>query len=513
MIKNKKLLSVLSTVLMLGVIITGCGGGGEDKGSGSTKDTLIVAQGADAKSLDPHASNDSPSSRVLKQINETLVYQDEKMELKPGLAESWEQLDDITYEFKLKKGVKFHNGEELKASDVKFTILRALESPSVSHIVGSIDPAKLEIVDDYTIKISTKEPFASLLAHLAHPSSSILSEKAVTESGENYGQNPVGTGAFKFVKWNTGDSIELTVFEDFHGEAPKYKNLTFRAIAEATNRTIELEAGTVDISYDILPSDMNRIEESEELELYKAVNLSTNYIGFNMNKEPFNNLKVRQAINHALDKESIIEAVLQGSGSVAKGPIGPNVFGVNQDLDSYKYDVDKAKALLAEAGYPNGFKTTIWTNDSAVRMDICTILQNQLKQIGIEVEVKVVEWGAYLAGTAKGEHDMFILGWTTVTGDADYGLYSLFHSSQFGDAGNRTFYSNDKIDELLDLGRKSVNPEERVKAYKEVQEIVNDEAPWVFLYNAEYLDGARSNVKGFIQHPAGHHLLRTVYFE
>ena len=146
-------------------------------------------------------------------------------------------------------------------------------------------------------------------------------------------------------------------------------------------------------------------------------------------------------------------------------------------------------------------------------MDICTILQNQLKAIGIEVEVKVVEWGAYLDGTAKGEHDMFILGWTTVTGDADYGLYSLFHSSQFGDAGNRTFYANDKIDELLELGRSSVDPDERVKAYQEVQEIVNDEAPWVFLYNAEYLDGARSNVKGFIQHPAGHHLLITVYFE
>ncbi len=513
MIRNKKLLSVLSTVLALGIILTGCGGGGTDKGTGAGKDTLIVAQGADAKSLDPHASNDQPSSRVVKQINETLVYQDEKMELKPGLAESWKQLDPLTYEFKLKKGVKFHNGEEFKASDVKFTLLRALESPSVGHIVESIDPAKIEIVDEYTIKIGTKEPFASLLAHLAHPSSSMLNEKAVKAGDKDYGQKPVGTGAFKFVKWTTGDSIELTAFEDYHGDKPKYKNLTFRAISEATNRTIELETGGVDISYDILPSDMKRVEENDKLTLHKAVNLSTNYIGFNMKKEPFNNVKVRQAINHALDKESIVEAVLQGSGSVAKGPLGPNVWGVNDKLTSYDFNVDKAKALLAEAGYPNGFKTTIWTNDSAIRMDICTILQNQLKQIGIEVEVKVVEWGAYLDGTAKGEHDMFILGWTTVTGDADYGLYSLFHSTQFGDAGNRTFYANTKVDELLVKGRVSVDKTERQKAYAEVQEIVNSEAPWVFLYNAQYLDGARANVKGFVQHPAGHHLLKDVYFE
>ena len=517
--KNKKLIILLSMILAFSLAVVGCsstGGnepttGEQPAGETPTKDTLVVAQGADAKTLDPHASNDSPSSRVIKQINETLVVQNENMELEPGLAESWEKIDDLTFEFKLKQGVKFHNGEELKASDVKFTLSRAKESANVGHIVGAIDT--IEIVDDYTVRIATAEPFAPLLAHLAHPGSSILNEKAVTDAGDDYGQQPVGTGVFKFVKWTSGDSIELTRNDEYHGEKAKVKNLTFRNIAENTNRTINLETGEIDIAYDVLPSDMSRIEEHEDLTLYRAVNLSTTYIGFNAQKKPFDDVRVRQAINYAVDVESIIGAVMQGVGEQANGPLGPNVWASNQSLEPYGHDVEKAKALLAEAGYADGFKTSIWTNDNKTRMDIAEIVQNQLKAVNIEAEVQVVEWGAYLDGTARGEHDMFILGWTTVTGDADYGLYALYHSSQFGDAGNRTFYGNERVDELLDKARVAVDPAERETLYLEAQQIIRDEAPWIFLYSGEYLDGARANVGGFVQHPAGHHDLKSVYFK
>ena len=514
MIKNKKVLTLLSMMIVLVLVAVGCGStdnGGNANAPAEVKDALIVAQGADAKTLDPHASNDSPSSRVIKQINETLVVQNESMELEPGLAESWEKIDDLTFEFKLKQGVKFHNGEELKASDVEFTLLRAKESANVGHIVGAIET--IEIIDDYTVRIATAEPFAPLLAHLAHPGASILSEKAVTDAGDDYGQAPVGTGAFKFEKWTNGDSIELIRFDEYHGELPKIKNLTFRNIAEATNRTINLETGEIDIAYDILPSDLSRIEEDENLELYRAVNLSTTYIGFNAQKKPFDDVRVRQAINYAVDVESIIGAVMEGVGEQANGPLGPNVWGSNQSLEPYGYEVEKAKALLAEAGYADGFKTTIWTNDNKTRMDIAEIVQNQLKAVNIEAEVQVVEWGAYLDGTARGEHDMFILGWTTVTGDADYGLYALYHSSQFGDAGNRTFYGNERVDELLDKARVAVDTAEREALYLEAQQIIRDEAPWIFLYSGEYLDATRANVGGFVQHPAGHHYLAPVYFK
>lgn len=519
-IMKRKLMSIAALLTAGMLVLTACGGGsnsggGESGGGGegAAKTELIVAQGADAKSLDPHGTNDQPSSRVMRQIYETLVDQNEKMELLPGLAESWEQVDDSTYQFNLKKGVKFHNGEEFKASDVKFTMERALESANVGHIVEAIDKAKIEVVDDYTIKIGTKEPFAPLLAHLAHTGASILNEKAVTEAGEDYGQNPVGTGPFKFESWATGDSIVLVRNDEYHRDPAKLTKVTFRAIPEDTNRTIELETGGVDIVYDISPNDIEKVESNEKLTLVRDASLSTGYIGFNCAKAPFDNVKVRQAINTALDTESIINTVYKGVGSPAKGPLTPQVWASNQNLEPYGFDVEKAKALMAEAGYADGFKTTIWTNENPQRMAVAEVVQNQLKAIGIETEVKVMEWGAYLDGTAKGEHDMFILGWVTVTGDPDYGLFPLFHSSTFGDAGNRTFYSTPKVDELLEKGRFSVDPAEREAAYMEVQQIVRDDAPWVFMNYGENISGTASNVKGFMQHPAGHYRLYPVYFE
>jgi len=513
MIKSKKILALLSMMIVLVLVTVGCGNSDGSVSADGVRDTLVIAQGADAKTLDPHGSNDNPSSRVIKQINETLVVQDESMELQPGLAESWDKIDELTFEFKLKQGVKFHNGEELKASDVKFTLLRALESPNVGHIVGAINKDGIEIVDDYIIRISTKEPFAPLLAHLAHTGASILNEKAVTEIGDDYGQNPIGTGPFKFESWVNGDEINLVRFEEYHGEAAKVQKVKFRNISEATNRTINLETGEIHIAYDIIPTDIRRVEEDKNLTLMRQENLSTTYIGFNVQKKHLSDVRVRQAINHAIDVESIIEAVMQGVGEKASGPLGPNVWASNQDLEPYEHNVEKAKELMKEAGLENGFKTSIWTNDNKTRMDISEIVQNQLKQINIEAEVKVVEWGAYLDGTAKGEHDMFILGWGTVTGDPDYGLYALFHSSQFGDAGNRTFYANSNVDELLQKARVSVDAAEREALYLEAQEIIRDDAPWIFLNNSENVDGLRSDVKGFVQHPAGHHRLGSVYFE
>jgi peptide/nickel transport system substrate-binding protein len=528
---NKKLLAMIISSVMAVSILAGCSSSEtpppatETPGTetpaeptdpaepGEVKDTLVVGMGADANSLDPHATNDQPSSRITKQIYETLVNQNEMMELEPGLAETWDQIDELTFEFNLKQGVKFHNGEEFTAKDVEFTILRALESPHIGHIVGAIDPEGIEIVDDYTIRISTKDPFAPLLAHFAHTATGILNEKAVTESGEDYGQNPVGTGPFKFANWVTGDKIELDRNDEYHGEPAKVAHLVFRNIADNTTRTIELESGGVDIAYDVQPTDVTRVEENADLTLLRDINLSTTYIGFNANKEPYDDVKVRQAINYALDMDTIVEVVYSGVGEPSKGPLGPNVWASNRDLEEYGFDLDKAKELMAEAGLADGFKTTIWTNDNQQRMDIAEIVQNQLKEINIEAEVKVIEWGSYLDGTANGEHDMFILGWVTVTGDPDYGLYALFHSGQHGAAGNRTFYSNDRVDELLDAARVSADPDVREAAYKEAQEIIREEAPWIFTWTGENLTGTRSNVKGFTQHPAGHHKLVGVYFE
>jgi peptide/nickel transport system substrate-binding protein len=523
---KKRKLILLSLVLAIAMLITACGGGapapapenGEANGetpapAPSTEETLIVAQGADPVSLDPHATNDQPSSRVMAQIYERLVVQTEEMELEPGLAESWESIDDNTFEFKLREGVMFHNGEELKASDVEFTLLRALESTFIGHIVGAIDPEGIEIVDDYTIRISTTEPFAPILAHLAHTASSILNEKAVTEGGEDYGQSPVGTGPYQFDSWMTGDRVELVRFEDYHGTPANIARVVIRNVPENANRAIEVETGGAHIAYDIAPTDISRIEDNDDLIMLRTPNFSTTYVGFNCEKAPFDDVRVRQAINYAVNMDAIVEAVYRGAGSPSKGPLGPNVWASNQNLEPYGYDVERAKELMAEAGYADGFSTTIWSNENQQRIDIAEILQNQLREIGITAEAQVLEWGAYLDGTAAGEHDMFILGWVTVTGDPDYGLYALFHSGQHGAAGNRTFYTNARVDELLDLGRVSVDADAREAAYLEAQELIRDDAPWIFTWTGEELTATRDNITGFKNHPAGHHKLFTVSFQ
>lgn len=505
---KKKVLLVVG-LLMAMLMLVACGGS-KESAKAEVRDTIIVGNGADAKSLDPHASNDNPSSRITAQIYDRLAEFDDNSVPQPSLAESWEQPDNLTTIVKLRKGVKFHNGEELKSSDVKFTIDRMMVSPQVHHIIESID--RVEIVDDYTVKIITKIPYAPLLNHLAHNATAILSEKAVKEAGASYGQNPIGTGPYKFVSWASGDRIVLEAFpEYFKGETP-VKNLVFRSIVEETNRTIGLETGELDIIYDIQGLDKTKLKDDPKYTYIEEAGVSMTYLGFNLRKAPFDNPKVREAISYAINQQPIIDTVFIGGAVASDSIIGPRLFAYHP-VEKYEYNVEKAKELLKEAGYENGFKTKIWINDNPVRRDIAVILQDQLKQIGIDVAVETLEWGAYLDGTARGEHDMFILGWGTVTRDPDYGITALVSSKTHGGAGNRTFYSNPKVDELLDLGRAELNVEKRKEIYKEVQEAIRKELPMYMIAYPTYNVITKKDVKNFKFELATAHRLYGVKIE
>jgi len=474
--------------------------------------TLTVAQGSDIVSLSPHNTNDQPSARVMRQIYDTLVVQTEELELVPGLAESWNQVDDVTWDFAIRPGVMFHNGDPLTASDVAFTLNR-LRDPATgapaAFLVGFI--SSVEAVDDMTVRIVTNGPFVPMLSHLAHTATSILNERAVTEAGEDYGTAVVvGTGPFRFVSWEVASQVILERNDDWWGGDVGPERVVFRAIVEGTVRAIELEAGAIDIAYALEPRDALRARTNADLTMAEIETLTTSYIGFNAQKAPFDDVRVRQAINHAVDAETIVDVLLEGFGFPATSPISSQVFGSNPDLEAYDFDPERARQLLADAGLAGGFSTTLWTNDNPVRIQIAEIVQAQLADIGINVDVQVLEWSTYLADTAAGAHDMFILGWVTVTADADYGLYALFHSSNFGSAGNRTFWSSDRLDELLDLGRRTVDQDERLAIYYEAQEIINAEAPWIFLNTSIEANATRANVTGFVPHPAGHHRLYNV---
>ena len=507
----KKKFWLLVAMVLSVLFLVACGGDPDKKSdagaAGGKRDTLVIGMGADAKSLDPHASNDNPSSNVRVQIYDRLMDLDDDGVPQPMLAESWERPDDTTIIFHLRKGVKFHNGDEMKASDVKFSLERALKSPEVSHILTGIK--SVDVVDDYTVKVTTEKPMAAILNNLSHTTIAILSEKATTEAGDKFGQNPIGTGPYKFVSWQSGDRITLEAFPDYwRGEAP-IKNIVFRNIVEETNRTIGLETGELDVIYEIFGMDKTKLKEDDRFNFIEGPQVSMTYLGFNMKKAPYDNPKVREAISYAIDQKPIIDTVFLGGGEAANSIIGPNIWGY-YDVEKYTQDIAKAKALLAEAGYPNGFKAKIWVNDNPVRRDTAVILQDQLKQIGIDLTIETVEWAAFLDGTARGDHEMYLLGWGTVTRDPDYGMYELISSSTMGAAGNRSFYSNPEVDKLLEAGKTELDPEKRKEIYKEIQEIVRKDLPMYMIVYPLNNVVTKKDIKNFKLDPANAHRLYGV---
>lgn len=523
--KNK--LWLLLTVLSMTLLLFACNND-KDSDSGNSEGgggDLIIAELSDAQSLDPHGSNDIPSSNVAANIYEQLVSRDAEGNLIPFLATSWEQKDELTWEFKLKDGVVFHDGEKFNAEAVKKNLDR-IRDPEIgsprAYLFEMITDVK--VIDDLTVQIVTEYPFSPLLAHLTHPGGGMISPKAIEadyeamksssdgKAGSYINQNPTGTGPFKFVSWEPGTQIKLERFKDYSGpgKAAKVDTVTFKVVPESGTRIAELESGYAHIIGTVEPGQVEKVNSLSNASVNETPAASITYIGFNLKKEPFNNKLVRQAISKAVDRKSLIEGIYEGHGVEAISPMSPGVFGYTDDLPSMEYNIEEAKKLLAEAGYANGFKTTIWTNDNPARQNVAIVLQEELKKLNIELNIEVLEWGSYLEKTAAGEHDMFILGWSNSTLDADNGLYALFHSSQQGEAGNRTFYASDKVDELLVQGRQEADPDKRAAIYKEVLQNLAEDAPVANVLHPSYLIGVSNDVSGFRISQDGIYQLRDV---
>lgn len=516
--KTWKKIAALSLAAMTVISIAGCSknsgtgetkpGSSENTGAAEYKDTLIWAQGADVTSLDPHQGKETPAVEVTDQIFDTLTNVNlETGEVEPSIAESWEQTSDTSYTFHIRQGIKFHDGSELKAEDVKFSLERAINSAAVSYIVDFID--NVEVVDEYTVNVNLKEPYAPALRNLSVPFSAIVPKAVVEADEEGFKMHPIGSGPYEFVDRKQGDSVTLKAFADYwEGEAPT-ANLVMKVIPEAAQRTIALENGEIDLAYDILPNDIKKVEENAGLKLYDAPSLSCWYLSMNMNQEHFKNQKVRDAINYAIDRQLIIDTIASGSGEAADGMLAPLVFGYH-DNEDYEYNPELAKELLAEAGYPNGFSTSIWVNDSQTRVEVCSAIQAMLQDIGIECSLEVLEFGSFISKTSAGEHEMAYFGWTTSTVDADYTYYSLEHSSQQGAAGNRSFINDPEVDRLVEAGRTTSDEGERAKIYEELAvklREINNNAP---IYYSNTTAGSSVKVEGFNMDPNGYHKLHTV---
>lgn len=540
-LKKQKIWWLAALLLAFTLVLAACAGDGEpteepadsgdsedetsesEDGNGDGGGDLVISIGSDIVSLSTHGSNDVPSSNVGENIYETLTKLDENQEVQPGLA-TWEEVDETTWDFSIEEGVTFHDGAELNAEVVKTNFDRLVDEEIASPRAFLLEAVEsVEVVDEFTLRINLLYPYAPLLANLAHSGTGIMSptvieedKKQLEEGGDvdtYINQNPAGTGPFKFESWTPGESVVLTNNEDYWGEPAKLDSVTFKVISEQSARIAELETGVSHVADAIGPNNVSRVDGTDGASVLQEPSVSLAYVGFNVQKEPFDDVKVRQAISMAINKEEIIEGVYNGLGIPAVGPLAPPVFGYDESVSGIDHDIEAAKELLAEAGYEDGFETTIWTNDNEQRVDTAVTVQAQLKEIGIDVQIEELEWGAFLERTANGEQDMFILGWSVVTSDADYGMYPLFHSSAVGETGNRSFLENEELDKLLDDARKETDPEVRQALYSEAQELLVELAPMLYLNHQEYILGVSDKVKDFNIDAQGIYQIKQAYIE
>ncbi len=501
-------LSLLLAGVMVMATLAGCGGKTGTEGNAAApegtstpvKKEIVVAQSSDIKVLDPHDCNQVASFAAIRQIFGSLVVFDQNMKIVGDLATEWTSLSPTEWEFKLRKGVKWHDGTEFTAKDVKFSIERQQSMPKMKHLVSSI--TEVQIVDDYTVRLKTAAPDGTLLINLAGSATRMVPEKAVTEMGAKFAEQPVGTGPMKFVEWVQGEKLVLEKNKDYYEDTSQFVDrITFKGIPEGTSRTIALETGEVDLIVGVEATDKEKIQENTKLALYESELPRVEYVGMNTTKAPFDNTLVRQAISYAIDKDAINTVANNGRCKVANTVVGPSTLGYNGDLKLYPYSPEKAKALLAEAGFPNGFSTTIWASGD-VRNRIAQIVQSNLAEIGVKVDIELLETSAYLERTGAGEHSMCVLAWEA-NGDGDLAMYPQFHSSKHGAAGNRSFYTNADVDKMLDEARVTVDLEKRSQLYKEAQAVVMGDAPWVPLYFPTMDIATQADLKGLEMHPTG----------
>ena len=472
--------------------------------------TLIIAQGTDPVSLDPHDVTDSPSATVTSHIYETLFELTEEGEVVPHLVEDFEFSEDgLTLSMTLRDGVTFHDGTPLTAQIVADSMERFLDEENAFTFRFLLAPiAEIEVTGDLSLEFSLNEPFAPLLAHLTHSTTAIVLPSAVEEFGEDFGENPVGTGPFQFESWDRGSRVDLTRYEDYWGDPAGVEGVAFLAVPENTTRMAMVESGEAHVAVRVPPQDIARLDALDDVTVENVSSVRTIYIYFNHNIEPFTDPLVRQAVNHAVDNHEIAEFVAGGAVRPSDAAIAPGIFGYTS-VGEYEYDPERARELLAEAGYPDGFSTTLYSPTGRYLQDIqiAEAIQSQLAEVGIDATLETLEWSAYLETTSRpaeeNEVPMALLGWGTVTGDADYGLFALFHTSEHVPAGsNRAFYSNPEVDRLLEEARTNTDPQQREELYAEALQIIHDDAPWLFLHSETQLVAVNDAVEGLIIHPS-----------
>ena len=532
----KKLLTLILCLAMVLTVFVGCsstpateegasasGDAAQGEAADSEyKDTLVYALNTDVQSLDPQIQNDTTSEQVVKMLYNTLLKFEDDGTVVGDLAESWSVSEDkLTWTFNLKQGVKFHNGKELTSADVKATFDRALNAEAgglrTTEIIKMF--TAVEAPDPYTVTITTDGPYGPMESLMCNMSLGIMDADYIEQYGLDLGtsvEGENGTGPFKVVSWERDQEIVVERFDDYFGTPAKLKTVVYTVIPEAASRVIALETGEVDVIDKPTNEDLERLEaDTENFTVLRKPTISQRLFRFGCNDPIISNTKVRQAIVYAIDRQAIIDALFTGSAYPSTAPLAPVTFGYS-DLGEIEQDLELAKSLLAEAGYPDGFDTKIVTTERYQNgIELAEIISQQLAEIGINAEIEVWEWSALSAswnGITADEFDqpIFIMGAGPSMRDADGGLRGLYTTSETG-LNDRTygFYSNAEVDALIEQGMQETDQQKRVEIYKEAMEILYREDPVAFwLFDMYGLAITSSKVEGVTLSP-----ISTITFE
>ena len=522
MLKKKVLTIPVALTLFLSLILTGCGSAATSNSNqqATNGQPLVIAMGADNTGLDPETVMNNESGYIMAAIyNELVEYKSGSTDIAPGLADSWDiSSDGLTYTFHLHQGIKFQDGTPFNADAVVAWLDRLLnkENPNyyakrpgidsyVDFTFHGVDIYKK--LDDNTVQIHMTKPNAEFLNSLAMVWMGVTSPAAVEKYGQDFYKHPVGTGPFKFVEWVPNDHVTLDANTDYWKGKPKLSKLIYRVIPESSVRVMELQKGTVDVLADVSPADSITLKGVNTVSLIEQPGLMVNGVALPTQVKPFNDPRVRQALNYAIDKDNINKFLFKDLATTMNSPLPPTEWSYDKSLPGYPYNVDKAKQLLNEAGYPNGFDATLYVYPNPRSYnpvggpDLGQALQSDLKKIGVNITLQQLEWGAFLAKVrSKDFSDMALAGWTGDNGDPDNFLDALWGSDQIP-SGNEAHYSNKDLDAVLGQALATTDHNQRVTLYEKGQKIIMDDAPWIFLNYSTVIRATSTKVHGMVLNP------------
>ena len=452
----------------------------------------VIAVASNFTSLDPYDANDTLSQAVAKSFYQGLFGFDKDMKLVNVLADGYQVSDDgLSYTIKLHPGVKFHDGTDFNAEAVKANLDRASNPDSHLkryNLFKMID--KTEVIDPLTVKIVLKTPFSAFINNLAHPAAAMISPAALKQYGKQIGFHPVGTGPYQFETWNQTDFVKVKKFAGYWKTGqPKLDSITWRPVVDNNTRAAMLQTGEADFAFPIPYEQAKVLEKNAKLNLVVAPSIQQRYISMNVTQKPFDNPKVRQALNYAINKEALIKVAFAGYAAPAQGPLPPTIDFAAR-YQPWPYDPAKARELLKEAGYPNGFSTTLWSSHNhSTAQKVLQFTQQQLAQVE---SVGVKDTGVR----------MFYTGWSASTGEADWALSPLFASQaappkQF----NTAFYSNPQVDKDLSDALATTDRSKKQQLYKDAQDRIWADAPWIFLATERLLSANSKQLSGFYVMP------------